>query len=222
MELCKGDRLILNWDKYLKGNYIPKMRERMNELISSDDLLVFGGNHATTAFVIAELLQKKDFPIIIFDAHNDRGNVRDKYYNWNMIDYIERYISSGILLGYRYQSEEMPLSNKLLYLNDMEMLNMENVKRKIRKEIKERQFIYISIDLDVMNPVEFPGVGYPVAGGITLVQLLICIREIFECTSARIIVDIVEYNPIMEKEVSNNVLERLINEILRMSERKKK
>ena len=187
-----------------------KAIDRINNTIESGcDLLFFGGNHATTAYIYEEILYKKDIPIIIFDAHNDKGDKTDTYYNWNIINYLEKHVPEGCVFGYRNQNNDMPFSDIFTYMTDVDMLKLDYMDEYIRNWCKNKDRIYVSIDVDVINPVDFPGVGFPVAGGLNLTQLLFYISLIRKYSN-QIIWDIVEFNPLIEKTISERALERLL------------
>ena len=58
--------------------------------------------------------------------------------------------------------------------------------------------LYLSLDLDAIDPVFAPGVGTPVPGGLTYREAhLVC--ELVAETNALVGMDIVEVNPILDE-----------------------
>ncbi|UCD77896.1 MAG: arginase family protein [Desulfobacterales bacterium] len=57
------------------------------------------------------------------------------------------------------------------------------------------QAIYLTVDLDVVNPGEAPGTGWPEPGGLTGQQLIDFVRVVAPCLAA---IDIAELNPIYD------------------------
>ena len=54
--------------------------------------------------------------------------------------------------------------------------------------------VYLTVDLDVLDPSEFPGTGTPEAGGVRYVELLAALRDVL--TRFRVIaLDNVELSP---------------------------
>lgn len=107
----------------------------------------------------------------------------------------------------------MTLSEQFTYKLDIDLINAEKVENFIIDWCKDKDIIYVSIDLDVLSPTEFPGVGFPVAGGISVTRLMLYI-SMLKRYSNKIIWDIVEYNPLIEQKVSELVIERLLMSIL--------
>jgi arginase len=59
--------------------------------------------------------------------------------------------------------------------------------------------LHVSFDLDVMDPVDAPGVGTPVQGGITYREAHLAMEMISECKNFRSL-EIVELNPILDRQ----------------------
>lgn len=189
-----------------------------NEVLFSqeDFVLILGGDHSTTAYNINNYFTNiKKWNLIIFDAHNDYSKINyEEYYNWNVINKIEDKINDGIIIGYRDKHENMPKCQKLHYIEDIDENFDREVKKYISKICNNNSNIYISIDVDVINPCEFPGTGYKCAGGIFLRELLRYINFIKQ-RKKELIIDIVEFNPLIEQEKSILVLDRIIKEIIK-------
>ncbi|MBS5825055.1 MAG: arginase family protein [Clostridium argentinense] len=219
--------VIFEKDKYFKYNEFLDMTRyddiKMfnncidiinNSIETGKNVLIFGGDHSTTEFIYSKVLKNKINNIIIFDAHNDYEKVFcGKVYNWNFINVLENYVESALFLGYRYKDENMIKCGRFIYLEDIDFLSPNYVKSILKEYCKGISTIYISIDLDVLNPIEFPGVGFKVSGGISLRELLFAIKYISKYCN-QLIIDIVEFNPIVEKTISLNVINRLIKEII--------
>ena len=68
----------------------------------------------------------------------------------------------------------------------------------------------------MLNVSDFPGVSFPMPGGLSLVNLVYFIRQIKEIKrihGKNIIWDLVEYNPLVESTISNITLQRILTEI---------
>ena len=67
-----------------------------------ENILIFGGDHSTTTKVISGIIECIPQNIIIFDAHNDYEVLfKENFKNWNVINFLEKFSFSGLLLGYR-------------------------------------------------------------------------------------------------------------------------
>lgn len=194
---------------------IKKVNEKIYSLLEHNKIpIIIGGDHSTTAYIFHHILNTDyQYGCIIFDAHNDYANVEhDEFYNWNVINRIKDFLTEGIVIGCREHRSDMPQCSKMKYIEDSLWNLREESVKKIKELCKKNNFIYVSIDLDVLNPSEFPGTGYPCAGGIFLRELIYFIQIIKE-SAKNIIIDIVEFNPLIEKEQSLRVIKRLITEI---------
>jgi arginase family enzyme len=79
-------------------------------------------------------------------------------------------------------------------------------------EFSNGKELYVSIDIDVIDPVFAPSTGYPEIGGLTSRQFIYLIQRIKKIKTLRA-VDIVEINEKMDKE-NNNLTVKLGAKIL--------
>lgn len=189
-----------------------ELRAKILEMVDDNFLLILGGDHSTTAKIFS-YLHGMISKIIIFDAHNDyEDSVIDlnTVSNWNFINSIENEIERGICLGYRYRNIHMPFCSKIEYITDIEFMNWSWVKNKLEQFNPENDRVYVSVDLDVLNCTEFPGVGFGVPGGIALREFLRCLEYIIS-KYYKLVIDISEFNPLIEKEKSLEVYKYIIN-----------
>jgi len=61
-------------------------------------------------------------------------------------------------------------------------------------EFTNKKEVYVSVDIDVMDPAFAPATGYPEAGGLTSRQFIYLIQRINKIKKLKAI-DIVEINP---------------------------
>ena len=93
-------------------------------------------------------------------------------------------------------------------MTDVDMLKLDYMDEYIRNWCKNKDRIYVSIDVDVINPVDFRELVF-LSRGLNLTQLLFYISLIRKYSN-QIIWDIVEFNPLIEKTISERALERLL------------
>jgi arginase len=74
----------------------------------------------------------------------------------------------------------------------------EAVKRAIEIASRDTDGIYLSLDLDSLDPVFAPGVGTPVPGGLTYREAHLACELIAE-TGKHVAMDLVEVNPILDE-----------------------
>ncbi|SHJ72900.1 agmatinase [Tepidibacter formicigenes] len=139
---------------------------------------MIGGEHLVSLSPIKALHEKyPDLVILHFDAHTD---LREDYMGeklshatvikraWDLLG-DNRIYQFGIRSGLR---EEFKWSNEgHTYLNKFDTSTLKDV-----IEIIKDKPIYITIDLDILDPSIFPGTGTPEPGGITFKEMLDSIK----------------------------------------------
>lgn len=135
--------------------------------------LMIGGEHLVSLPVIETLAhQYPDLHIIHFDAHTD---LRDDYLGeklshatvlrraWDILG-DGRLFQFGIRSGMK---EEFDWAKKHTYLHPFDTATLKETVAHLKGKP-----IYLTIDLDVLDPSIFSGTGTPEPGGITMKELL--------------------------------------------------
>jgi agmatinase len=158
--------------------------------------MMVGGEHLVTYPVVrAMIAYYPDLRIIHLDAHTD---LRDEFFGRKLShatvlrrchDLLGdgRIFQFGIRSGDR--SEFKWADEGHTKLRRYDLVGLADAVR----EIGDKP-VYITIDLDVLDPSVFPGTGTPEAGGITFKELLLAFDE-FEGLSNIVGADIVELSP---------------------------
>ena len=185
---------IGNTDKVLEEIYIGT-----KEIVNDNKVpFMIGGEHLVTLPAFKAVHEKYDDVFVIhFDAHTD---LRQEYNNnenshatvikrvWDIVG-DNRIFQFGIRSGTK-EEFEFALKDKHTY---MEVETINTFKDIINK--LDGKNIYITIDLDVLDPSIFPGTGTPEPGGVTYREF----REIFtilkESNTNIVGLDIVELSP---------------------------
>jgi agmatinase len=155
---------------------------------------MIGGDHFCTYPVVkavGDQMEKKDeFGVLIFDAHLDFYQEWDKgVYSHATIShriYDLEFVSNKNLLivGTRdIDIEEFNLANseKIKYLNAYHIIDglnyyIDNIKEFFNKtKIKN---LYVSIDVDALDPSIAPGTGYAIPGGFSYRDMWKILKEI--------------------------------------------
>lgn len=143
-------------------------------LLKDDKIsLMIGGEHLVTLGAVrAYGKHYDDLHIVHFDAHPD---LRDEYLGeklshatvmrrcWEIVG-DDRIFQYGIRSGDR---EELNWGKEHVKTRMFDFAGIESLK----KRIKDKP-VYLTIDLDVLDPSEFPGTGTPEAGGVSFRELL--------------------------------------------------
>ncbi len=179
---------------------------------NNEKAIIIGGDHSITQPIIKGLKQRveEDIMLIVFDAHPD---LMHYFTPPTQEDYLRVLIEEKtikpeniIIIGIRnWDKEEIKyLKEKKIKYYGMKEIYEKGIKETI-KEIttrmrEERKKTYLSIDIDVVDPVEAIGTGYQEHGGLSSRELIHCIQEIKK-TGLIIMADIVEVNP--EKDIQD-------------------
>ena len=142
--------------------------------------IILGGEHLVTLPVIEALKPKN---VLIFDAHADfydeyKGN---KYSYATVTKRISELVDRVVIAGVRDIAQE-----EAAQLKNVELISVEEVPERITSGEW-----YVSIDLDVLDPIYCPEVSTPVPLGVDLRTLVKVLNKV--CLNHRIIgLDVVE------------------------------
>jgi agmatinase len=190
--------------------------------------VVLGGDHSITEpSVRAVAASHGPVGMVHFDTHTDTG--REVFgVERSHGTFIRRLIEAGQLDGRRYaqiglrgywpgeaeftwQAEHGITS---LFMHDVRDLGIREVVRRAIATVGEGP-VYLTIDVDVLDPAFVPGTGTPEPGGMTAVDLLLAVRTVaaeLELVGA----DVVEVIPttVGTNDYSALVAERVVRETL--------
>ncbi len=193
--------------------------ELTNKLIYENALEIFetkpktifiGGDHSisyslTKAFFDFCKKEKKKPCLIVFDAHPDLMEPMKEptHEEWLRAIIEQGFPSENVLLvGLRNSHiDEIDFIKK----NKIKTLSINNLTEDLADmcdtimEFSNGKELYLSIDIDVIDPVFAPSTGYPEIGGLTSRQFLYLIQRIKKIKSLRAI-DLVEINEKNDKE----------------------
>jgi len=152
------------------------IRTRTEAILENDKLpFLIGGEHLVTLGAVEAVFAKyPDLHIIHFDAHAD---LREEYLGnplshacvirrcWDLLgdDRISQFgIRSGDRTEFDWSRENRHVSTQLFNFDGLEQ-TLEAIGDKP---------VYLTVDLDVLDPSIFPGTGTPEAGGVSFMDLL--------------------------------------------------
>ncbi len=172
------------------------IEETTQEIINDNKRpMMIGGEHLVSLGVFRAMAKKyPDLRVIHFDAHTD---LREDFFGMELshatvlrkcYDLLgdNRIYQFGIRSG---SKEEFEWAKTHTHL---QKFNLNGLKEVI-EEIKDHP-VYITIDLDVLDPAYFPGTGTPEPGGITYKELLDAILDFTKLNNV-VGADIVELSP---------------------------
>ncbi|MGM0901431.1 MAG: agmatinase [Bacillota bacterium] len=198
---------------------IDLIEEYVGKLLAEDKFpLGMGGEHLVSWPVMKAMAAKyKDLAIIHMDAHTD---LREHYEGEplshstpirKIAEHIgpENVYSFGIRSGMKEEFDWAKENG--MHISKFEVL--EPLKEMLPK-LAGRP-VYVTIDIDVLDPAHAPGTGTVDAGGITSKELLASIHEIARSEVNVVGADLVEVAPIYDhSEQTANTASKLIREMM--------
>jgi agmatinase len=175
--------------------------------------ILLGGEHTIT--IGSTNAFSDDVIVLDLDAHSD---LRDNYLGdehchasvmRRIMDQGKQVIEVGVRSMCREEFEVIQQTDLLVYYREsLRQQGLQHIIRELIKQITGKK-VYLSIDMDVFDPSEAPGVSTPEPGGLTYFEVEELIRNI--CQSSQIVgCDLVEVTPIP----GNNITEFLAAKIL--------
>lgn len=185
LDLCFGNtaRVLQDiedcTDKVLEDNKIPVM---------------IGGEHLVTLGMVRAFAKKyKDLNVVHFDAHTDLRDdyLGEKLSHATVMRRVLEIIGDKKLYQYGIRSgekAEFKFAEEHSNLTKFDFSGLEEDLKRL-----EGKPVYFTIDLDVLDPSEFPGTGTPEAGGVSFKELLKAILAVGKLNIVGF--DIVELSP---------------------------
>jgi len=201
-------------------NMIDMVRKVTTELKDlSNQIIILGGEHSLTYG--SYMSYPKDTGYVVFDAHYD---LRNEYAGTKLSHaaYLRRIVeergSDNIIhVGARaYVKEELEFltEHNIKTISNSE-IRTGNGPKLLEKLTENFENLYVSIDLDVLDPAFAPGVGNPEAIGITSRELYDMIVSLQNKQIKA--TDIVELNPTYDNGATASLAARMISIIISMN-----
>ncbi|MEM1995364.1 MAG: agmatinase [Nitrososphaerales archaeon] len=159
---------------------------------------IIGGEHTLT---YASYSAIRGASLVVFDAHLD---LRDEFADLRLshATYLRRLLEEddsidAVVIGARAASKEeweFAEQRKVKIIPPQD-LSLEEYVRKVKSSISQRS-VYVSVDLDVVDPAFAPGVGNPEPGGLTSRELLAVLTALRGCSILGF--DVVELDPLTD------------------------
>ncbi|MGZ8476168.1 MAG: agmatinase [Candidatus Limnocylindria bacterium] len=172
------------------------IRRKVLEVLRSGAMpIVLGGDHSITypsASAVAETVAPRRLGVVHFDAHADAANT-----TWGHLHShgtpMRRLIESGAVAGRNFV--QVGLRGYWPNTETMGWMRAQGMRWHLMTEIEERgaesvvaeaidqaldgpEVIYLSVDIDVIDPGMAPGTGTPEPGGMLTRELLRAIRQV--------------------------------------------
>jgi len=190
----------------------------VTEVLNSGKLpIVLGGDHSLTLGAVRAALAKyPDIGVLILDAHPDLFDKYEgtKYGHSSVSLRIHELGVTVVIAGLRSASRQESdfISNcGITVVKARDILNSNEAIECAFSVLPER--IYLSIDLDVMDPGEMPAVANPEPGGLRWYDIVDCLERVIR--KKRVVgFDVVELCPIPGNPTPDFIAAKLIYRII--------
>jgi agmatinase len=201
------------------------------DLVSTKKIpITIGGDHSITTIILKafnDSIEGEKVSLLYFDAHPDFVSSTRNYYG-SVITDSSKYIdfNKSMLIGTR-AAEQEELKNaaekkvEIITPIDVIELGINTIVKKILAKCGSSK-VYLSIDLDCMDPGVAPGVSVPAPGGLFPLDLIYMIKKISE--SLHVVgMDIVELCPAydLNQNTANHAARILMETIASLGIKKK-
>lgn len=168
-----------------------------------DRCIVLGGDHSITYGAFKRFVKENpNCGLIVFDAHADcMDNIRVTQENYLSVLINEGMLkaSNVIIIGLRnWHSNEIEFlkQNKILFFNMKKVFDfgVKEVCDVVMEKALEWNKVYVSIDIDAVDPAFAPGTGYSEPGGLSSRELIYFLQRIKKMRNIGMF-DLVEINP---------------------------
>jgi len=172
------------------------------DLVSAKKIpITIGGDHSITTLILNGIYDASESKIslLYFDAHPDFVSSTRNYYGSVLTDSSELInFTKSMLIGTRAaELEELENASKkkleIITPLDVIEVGINEIIKKIISKCRASK-VYLSIDLDCMDPGVAPGVSVPAPGGLFPLDLIYMIKKISENLQV-VGMDIVELCP---------------------------
>tara|TARA_Y100000310_G_C20581904_1_gene763445 strand:- start:443 stop:1144 length:702 start_codon:yes stop_codon:yes gene_type:complete len=218
---AKAPKLIIDQLNKIWDKNIPEIKECTIESLEKAKVYL-GGDHTITYYTVKEII--KSYPnlgFIVFDAHPDVFQAFDKPSHQDYLKFlIEEEIltpENVIVIGLRaLHAKELAYYKEkgIRFVPCRNFMSMDTICDGVMEFLRKFDSVYLSIDLDVLDPSFAPGVSYIEPAGFTTRELFYCIQRLKKLPNI-VAMDIVELNPDNDlNQMTAKIAAKLVAEFL--------
>ena len=198
-------------------------QEGKNAISENRFPLFIGGDHSIAIGTVGGVSHESPIGLLWIDAHGDfntpetspSGNIHGMPLSILIGDGDDSLVNIGrvgakidpeniVLIGIRDldEKEKQRLNDSditVFTMRDIDEQGISAVLNKALMKFVHLKKIHVSLDMDALDSVEVPGVGTPVAGGLTYREAHL-LMEILSDTGKLASMDLVELNPILDNK----------------------
>jgi agmatinase len=185
--------------------------------------LTLGGEHTITFPCVKALSKSADIGVVILDAHLDFRNeyLGNKYSHAGVAKYISDLgvplVQIGTRSGTKEEYQLAAARSNIYAMDEIRKRGIAHVLNEI-EGLLDVDSIYLSIDMDAIDPAFAPGVGNPEPYGLTPLEVRTALRTLSPVTSG---FDIVEITPDYDMGMSALLGAKLLRDFIFASSQKK-
>jgi len=190
-----GDADVENKEDYAVQEAVTK---KVKPIVEADIIpLVLGGDHSITSGVVKAFENFENLGILWFDSHYDvmdryKGLKGRKISKYNHACPLRRILEmpnvkpeNVLIIGVRdFIIDELNfiIENHIetVYAKDFLKIKPDTIVDIIKRKFENLPGVYVSFDIDILDPAYAPGTGVPIPGGISTRFLLDLLRRMFE------------------------------------------
>ncbi|MER2000270.1 MAG: arginase [Lysinibacillus sp.] len=219
-----GDKDVANLRNLHETLETNKEIQRRVKTILADDRfpLILGGDHSISIGTVSAINETfQNIGVIWYDAHGDlnlpetspSGNIHGMSLAINLgfgHPLCTALVTNAlkpenvVLIGARDLDEGervliKKIGMKVFTMHEVDLLGMAEVMRQTLEHLANVEHIHLSVDLDALDPLECPGVGTPVRGGMTYRESHLAMELLADSGKVKS-AEFVEVNPILDEK----------------------
>ena len=202
------------------GNIDRSQIENIYDKISASSKIPIsiGGDHSISRQIINALAKRHEkISLVYFDAHPDFVSSTTNYYGSVVNDVLSNIeIASSVQIGIRTPEQEELDNIKKFNLEvitpfDIQKHGIKLVTNSVLHRLGDK--VYVSFDMDCIDPAYAPGVSVPVPMGLNSTDAVYLLKEIAK--KGIVGMDIMEVCPSFDvKDRTSHLASRIISEVL--------
>ncbi len=197
----------------------PEIENIFDKISASSNIPIsIGGDHSITRQIINALAKRHGkISLVYFDAHPDFVSSTTNYYGSVVNDVLSNIeIDSSVQIGIRTPEQEELDNIKKYNLDvitpfDIRDRGIKQVTNSVLHRLGDK--VYVSFDMDCVDPAYAPGVSVPVPMGLNSTDAVYLLKEIAK--KGIVGMDIMEVCPSFDvKDRTSHLASRIISEVL--------
>jgi arginase len=221
-EIAEGDPTARFLDQIKAA--CEDVAERVKGARENGLLLVLGGDHSVALWTLGGLAAASGSGGVLWlDAHADlntpanspSGNVHGMVLaaalgldrasfasdSWPLpaVDPARTVLLGTRMLDPGEKEAARELGVRVITMSEIDRIGIERAVDEALERVAGEGFVHVSLDLDVVDPEEAPGVGTPLRGGLSYREVHLAMELVAEA-GAMTSLEVVEVNPILDRE----------------------